>query len=244
MERLQKVLANAGVASRRRSEELIAAGEVAVNGVTVTGFGLKVDPDRDEIQVLGRRLSASKKKYYLALYKPRGYVSTLRDEKGRKCLLDLLAGFESRVYPVGRLDYASEGLLLLTNNGDLTYALTHPKHKIPKIYLVRVKGRLRADELDLLARGVPIEGGITSPAKVKEAEFSRDRTLLEITLFEGRNRQIRKMCEYIGHPVLRLLRAQIANIRLGDLRPGQYRHLNENELDGLMKLGGLSLVKE
>ena len=244
MERLQKVLANAGVASRRRCEELIAAGEVAVNGVTVTGVGLKVDPERDEIMVGGRRLTAPPPKRYLALYKPRGYVSTLSDEKGRKCLLDLLAGYNHRVYPVGRLDYTSEGLLLLTNDGDLTYALTHPKRRIPKKYLVRVEGRPPKEQLRQLARGVPWEGGYTAPAKVKEAAFAAGRALLEITLYEGRNRQIRKMCAYIGYPVLRLVRTQIANILLGDLRPGQYRFLEGKELEELKQLGGLAHVEE
>ena len=236
MERLQKVLAKAGVASRRRCEELIAAGEVVVNGNTITKFGSKVDPDRDEIFVSGKRLSLSSEKYYFALYKPRGYVSSVRDERGRKCVADLLEGFEQRVYPVGRLDYSSEGLLLLTNDGDLTYLLTHPKHKIPKTYLVRVAGRPKADKLDQLARGIPLEGRLTTPAKVKAVEIAEDRSLLEIVLFEGRNRQIRKMCEHIGHPVLRLLRTKIANISLEGLRPGQYRQLSEEELKRLRRI--------
>ena len=235
MERLQKVMAKAGVASRRRCEELIAAGEVMVNGNTITEFGVKVDPDKDRIAVSGKMLSLAENKLYLALYKPRGYVSTVRDEKGRKCVMDLLEDFGERVYPVGRLDYTSEGLLLLTNDGDLTYNLTHPKRKIPKTYLVRVTGHPGADKLAQLAGGIPVDGKLTAPAKVAVIETTDSKTLLEITLYEGRNRQIRKMCEYIGHPVLRLLRTQVANIRLEDLQPGQYRRLGKSELDKLKK---------
>jgi len=229
-------MAKAGVASRRRCEELIAAGEVMVNGKTVTEFGLKVDPDVDKILVSGKKLSSPEKKYYLVLYKPRGYVSTVKDEKGRKSVIDLLEGFHERVYPVGRLDYASEGLLLLTNDGDLTFGLTHPKGRIPKTYIVRVTGHPSANKLALLENGIPLEGKLTAPAKVKTLEVTDTKTLLEITLYEGRNRQVRKMCEYIGHPALRLIRTKVANIQLEELRPGQFRQLGDNELKKLKKL--------
>jgi pseudouridine synthase len=239
LERLQKVMAKAGVASRRHSEELIAAGEVKVNGKIVTELGLKVDPGVDSIMVRGKPLAKSERKHYLMLYKPRGYVSTVQDEKGRKNVLDLLEGFKERVYPVGRLDYASEGLLLLTNDGDLTYGLTHPKNKVPRIYLARVSGQPQDEKLTQLKEGIPLDGKLTAPAKVKVMEITEEKTLLEITVREGRNRQIRRMCDYIGHPVLRLLRIGIGNIRLENLRPGQYRPLSDQELKILKKIAGM-----
>ena len=191
MERLQKVMARAGIGSRRRCEELIAAGEVRVNGRVVSLLGSKVDISHDIITVSGGKLPRSAQKHYFVLYKPRGYVCTVRDERGRKSVLELLTGVKERVYPVGRLDYASEGLLLLTNDGDLTYALTHPKHRVPKTYTVRVEGHPAENKLDRLAKGVPLQEGLTAPAKVRLLERAEDKSLLEITLYEGRNRQIR-----------------------------------------------------
>lgn len=239
LERLQKVMAHAGIASRRRCEEMIAAGLVKVNGRIVNNLGVKVDPDKDKIIVSGHMLPRAGKKYYLALYKPRGYVSTLHDEKGRKNMTHLLKDFAGRVYPVGRLDYDSEGLLLLTNDGDLTYAITHPKHHVAKTYLVRVEGVPEHDKLVQMAKGILLEDGPTAPARVKLAETSEGKALLEITLYEGRNRQVRRMCEHIGHPVRRLLRTGVGNIGLGGLRPGQYRSLDVKELAALKKIAGL-----
>ncbi|WP_282442327.1 pseudouridine synthase [Pelotomaculum sp. PtaB.Bin117] len=239
MERLQKVMSRAGVASRRRCEEMIVAGMVKVNGEVVTKLGAKIEPGKDKVVVAGETLSLTDDKYYLALYKPRGYVSTLHDEKGRKKVTDLLDGFDGRVYPVGRLDYNSEGLLLLTNDGDLTYALTHPKHHIPKTYLVRVAGIPAYNHLEQMASGLILADGPTAPAKINLAEVSEGNALLEITIFEGRNRQIRRMCENIGHPVLRLLRTRVGNISLAGLRPGQYRSLSAKELALLKKSAGL-----
>ncbi|MCL6557947.1 MAG: rRNA pseudouridine synthase, partial [Firmicutes bacterium] len=164
MERLQKVMARAGVASRRHCEEMIISGLVKVNGKVVTELGTKVDPARDKIQVGDQILSHSPRKIYLLMYKPRGYVTTLSDERGRKKVTDLLKGVQERVYPVGRLDYDSEGLLLLTNDGDLTYALTHPKHCVPKTYLARVAGVPVPEKLDRMAAGLPLEDGMTAPA--------------------------------------------------------------------------------
>lgn len=240
MERLQKVMARAGIASRRRCEELIMAGVVKVNGKVVTELGTRVDLDQDKIIVGGETLLAQEKKYYLALYKPRGYISTVHDEKGRKNVLDLLGGSSGRVYPVGRLDYDSEGLLLLTNDGDLTYALTHPKHRVPKTYLARVQGVPAPDQLAAMARGLILEDGPTAPARVCLAGIKDGQALLEITLYEGRNRQVRRMCAYIGHPVVRLLRTRVGNISLKGLRPGKYRELNRRELAKLKRLAGLS----
>lgn len=239
MERLQKVMARAGVASRRSCEGMIAAGMVKVNGKVVTELGTRIDPAKDRIEVSGEKLLLAEKKYYLALYKPRGYVSTVDDEKGRKKVTDLLDGFNGRVYPVGRLDYNSEGLLLLTNDGDLTYALTHPKHHVQKTYLVRVDGVPPQKKLEQMAKGLFLEDGLTAPARVNLAGVKDEKALLEITLFEGRNRQVRRMCEHIGHPVLRLLRTRVGNVKLDGLHPGQYRNLSDKELELLKKLAGL-----
>jgi len=234
-ERLQKVMARGGVASRRRCEELIAAGEVRVNGQVVTEPGCKVDIDKDIVLVCGEKLSGEEKKHYIALYKPRGYVSTVSDDRGRKTVMALLPEVRERVYPVGRLDYSSEGLLLLTNDGDLAYALTHPKHKIPKTYLVKIKGAPSEKKLAWLTQGVPLADGITAPAKVRLLEKGVEKSLLEITIYEGRNRQIRLMCEFIGHPVIRLTRTRVANIRLNGLSPGQYRILTPKEQQTLTR---------
>jgi pseudouridine synthase len=238
-ERLQKILARAGIASRRHCEEMISAGMVKVNGKVVTKPGTKVIPAKDMITVNGKTVLLTGNKIYLALYKPRGYVSTMHDDRGRKQVVDLLKGVVERVHPVGRLDYNSEGLLLLTNDGDLTYALTHPKHQVSKTYLIRVQGAPGKDKLDQMSTGLLLEDGPTAPAKVSLVSAGGGKALLEITLREGRNRQIRRMCEHIGHPVLRLQRTRVGNITLGDLLPGQYRYLNRSELKELKYLAGL-----
>ncbi|OPZ74781.1 MAG: Ribosomal large subunit pseudouridine synthase B [Firmicutes bacterium ADurb.Bin456] len=230
MERLQKVMARAGVASRRRCEEMISAGIVRVNGEVVTEPGTKVTPDRDRIVVAGEPLSLSSRKYYILMYKPRGYITTLNDEKGRKKVTDLLRGVPGRVYPVGRLDYDSEGLLLLTNDGDLTYTLTHPRYRVPKTYLARVVGVPELAKLEHMAKGLVLEDGLTAPAKVRLLESREGNALLEIIIHEGRKRQVRRMCAYIGHPVLRLKRSGFGNLNIENMRPGQYRHLTREEL--------------
>ncbi|MDD3652783.1 MAG: pseudouridine synthase [Desulfotomaculaceae bacterium] len=235
-ERLQKVLARAGIASRRRCEEMIRAGIVKVNGRVVTELGTKVNPAKDRIKVSDKALVLTNNKIYMALYKPRGYVSTLHDDRGRKQVVDLLKDVPGRVYPVGRLDYNSEGLLLLTNDGDLTYALTHPKHRVSKTYLVRVEGVPALAKLEQMASGMLLEDGLTEPAQVRLVNARDGKALLEITLYEGRNRQIRRMCEYIGHPVLRLQRTRVGNITLDGLYPGQYRYLTRAELEKLRRL--------
>ncbi|MCL6638713.1 MAG: rRNA pseudouridine synthase [Firmicutes bacterium] len=237
MERLQKFMARAGVASRRRCEEMIASGMVRVNGRTVTEPGTKVDPSRDRVEVGGERLPAgAQKKVYLALYKPRGYVTTLHDDRGRKTVTDLIKNVQERIYPVGRLDYDSEGLLLLTNDGDFAYTMTHPKHQVPKKYKVRVKGMPSPASLERLASGMMLDDGPTAPAAVRLLGERDGNALLEITIFEGRNRQVRRMCEEIGHPVLRLVRERIGTVVLDGLRPGQYRPLSRRELADLKKM--------
>jgi pseudouridine synthase len=239
MERLHKVMAGAGVASRRRCEEMIAAGLVKVNGKVVTAAGVKVDPARDRIQVGGEVIDLSQTRQYILMYKPRGYITTLDDEKGRKKVTDLLKEGTGRVYPVGRLDYDSEGLLLLTNDGDLTYALTHPKHHIPKTYLVRVEGAPEAVKLKEMEKGLPLEDGLTAPARVRLKGQSEGNALLEITVYEGRKHQVKRMCEHIGHPAIRLKRIKFGDLRIDELKPGQYRNLTGDELRMLKEKVGL-----
>jgi len=242
-ERLQKRLARAGVASRRRAEEFILAGRVKVNGEVIRELGVKADPDRDLIEVNGKRLRIEEKKIYVLLYKPRGYVTTARDPQGRPTVLDLLPDIKTRVFPVGRLDYDTEGLLLLTNDGQLTFALTHPRHKVPKTYLALVEGIPGEAKLQELRQGVPLEDGLTAPALVRLAGKEGRRAWLEITIHEGRNRQVRRMCEYIGHPVIHLKRTSLAFLNLKGLHKGQYRFLTGEEIRKLKQLTGLERKK-
>jgi len=236
MERLQKFLARTGIASRRHSEEIIAQGRVRVNGHTVTVQGLKIDPLKDRIEVDGRIVLKPEKKIYILLNKPSGYVTTVKDPRGRRKVTDLLKNIRQRVYPVGRLDYDTEGLLLLTNDGDLAYAMTHPSHEIPKTYLARVRGVPADSTLKALARGVMLDDGPTAPARVRRLAAKGDDELIEITIHEGRNRQVRRMCEHIGHPVISLRRISIGPLRIEGLKPGEYRILGFKEVSRLKKL--------
>jgi len=238
MERLQKFMARHGVASRRACEEIIASGKVKVNGKMVTTPGTSVDPDRDRVEVDGKQLGGDEKKVYLILNKPRGYLTTASDPRGRKKVGDLLEGVEERVFPVGRLDYDSEGLLIMTNDGDLTFRLTHPSHQVPKTYKVRVRGLPGRQELERLSRGVVLDGRMTAPAQVDCIDERDGNALLEITIHEGRNRQVRRMLEEIGYEVIRLKRTRIGPISLGDLKPGQHRPLRDSEVLGLRKMAG------
>src|SRR6185436_7336971 len=220
-ERLQKVLSQAGVASRRLAEELIAQGRVQVNGVTVTALGTKADANADEIKVDGRRIHAQKRKRYILLHKPRGYITTRSDPEGRPTVLDLLRAVREYIYPVGRLDYDSEGLLLLTNDGELAARLTHPRHEVDKVYEARVRGVPDAHALDRIAKGVTIEGRRTAPAKLRASEpivkESGEQTIVEITIHEGRQRQVREMFDSVGHPVVRLKRVRIGPVNDPDI---------------------------
>lgn len=236
MERLQKYMARAGVASRRQSEELIARGLVKVNGETVSTPGFKIDPLSDLVEVNGKVLDKPGEPVYILLYKPAGYVSTVSDPEGRPKVTDLLRGVKQRVYPVGRLDYDSAGLLLLTNDGQLTYALTHPSHEVPKTYRARVSGVPGPDKLKALARGVELDDGLTAPAGVELVRVEKGAAILKITIHEGRNRQVRRMCEHIGHPVRHLLRESIGPLRLEGLQPGEFRSLKPRELSQLKKI--------
>ncbi len=231
MDRLQKILSQAGIASRRASEQLILAGRVAVNGITVRELGTKADPSHDDIRVDGRRVKVVHRHRYVLLNKPRGYVTTRSDPQRRPTVIDLLSGISEYVYPVGRLDFDSDGLLLLTNDGDLAARLTHPRHGLARVYDVRVLGEPDRHDLERLARGVTIDGRRTGAAEIKAIGPSR----LRVTIREGRNRQVRKMCDAIGHPVTALTRVAIGPIRDARLRPGEWRELSDDEVRRLQR---------
>lgn len=234
MERLQKILSQAGVASRRASEQLMLEGRVSVNGTTVRELGTKADPARDDIRVDGRRIKVVERHLYLLVNKPRGYVSTRSDPQQRPTVLDLLQGIREYVYPVGRLDYDSEGLIILTNDGDLAARLTHPRHGVPRVYEATVLGEPDDHDLDRLQRGVVIDGQKTGPAEVTAIGPGH----LRVTVREGRNRQVRKMCEAIGHPVSKLTRVAIGPIRDPKLKRGQWRELTDAEVRKLRSAAG------
>lgn len=234
--RLQKYMAKAGVASRRKSEELISQGLVKVNGKIIEEQGYLVDPDKDIVKVDGKTIRLEKNKIYIMINKPVGYVTTLKDEKNRKIVTDLIDGVEERIYPVGRLDIDTSGLLLLTNDGDLTQKLTHPSNEIVKRYIAVVQGVPNRSELQRFRYGIKIDGRKTAPATIKIAKRYEDESILDISIYEGRNRQVKKMCEAINHPVKKLKRVSIGQIELGGLEIGNWRYLNEEELDYLNSL--------
>lgn len=236
-ERLQKFLAEAGVASRRKAEELIVEGKIKVNGKTVTELGTKIDPRKDEITYLGKKISTKETKHiYIMLHKPEGYVTTAKEQFGRPAVLDLIKGVEERIFPVGRLDYDTSGLLLLTNDGDLTYKLTHPKHDVDKTYIARIYGTPTETDLQKFRRGVFVDGKRTKPAKIQILEKGERICTVEIIIHEGRNRQVRKMCEAIKHPVAQLKRVATGDLKLEDLPKGKFRHLTEKEVKYLKSL--------
>lgn len=232
--RLQKILAEMGIASRRKAEELILEGRVTVNG-KLAELGMKADPEVDHIKVDGRLLIRPEPKVYYIFYKPEGVVTTLYDPEGRPTIKDFIKRIPYRIYPVGRLDYHSEGLLLLTNDGELSYAILHPSRKIPKTYIVKVKGHVEEKELDKLRHGIRLEEGLTAPARVRFIRYSEANSWVEITIHEGRKRQVRRMFEKIGHPVLKLKRIAINGLRLGTLKPGEIRQLTKEELQLLKR---------
>ncbi|MEZ4485301.1 MAG: pseudouridine synthase [Syntrophotaleaceae bacterium] len=234
-ERLQKLIAAAGLASRRQAERWIDAGRVTVNGRPAS-LGDQADSDRDRIEVDGRPLRLEQLKTYVLLHKPAGYVTTACDPQGRKVVTDLLADVKVRVFAVGRLDLNTEGLLLLTNDGDLAARLTHPRHQIAKTYLVRVRGALSAAARLSLEQGVKLDDGLTAPARVAKVRSSGSHTWLELTITEGRNRQVRRMCEAVGHPVSRLKRIGLAFLNLDGTPLGKYRQLTPAEVKRLKRL--------
>lgn len=240
MERLHKYLARCGVSSRREAELLIIEGRVKVNGKIIQGVGTKIDPEKDVVELNNRRLSPPPPTYIM-LNKPAGYITSLHDEWGRPTVLELLKGIKERVLPVGRLDLHSEGLLLLTNDGDLAFRLMHPRYHVEKRYLVRVRGRPEREEIKRLERGMELEDGRTAPAKVRAIgrDKGEDATLLEVTLREGKKRQIRRMLKALGYPVISLIRVAIGDLTLGDLPKGAFRKLTREEVRRLQEAVGL-----
>ena len=235
--RLQKALAQAGVASRRASEELIAAGRVEVNGKVVTEQGMRVDPERDTIRVDGSRIPPPRRHLYLVLNKPRGVVSTMDDPDGRPTLEQYVPR-RQRLFHVGRLDTDTEGLLILTNDGDFANKLAHPSHEVPKTYLVEVEGLLDNQTLRRLEKGLTLEDGPIKPDKVKLVTRAESRSMVQITLHSGRNRIVRRMFDSVGHPVRRLSRISIGPVRLGQLAVGETRELTREELGALLDVVG------
>ena len=233
-ERLQKYLAECGIASRRKCEEYILQGKVQVNGKTITELGVKVNPEKDKITFEGKNVKQEERKVYILLNKPIGYVTTSDEQFGRDKVLDLVKVRE-RVVPVGRLDMYTSGALILTNDGDFVYKVTHPKHEITKTYTVTVKGIIQNEEVEKLKQGVQIEDYTTRPAKVKilKTDLEKDISRLEITIHEGKNRQVRKMCEAVGRKVLALHRSKIGNIGVKDLKLGTWRYMKKQEIESL-----------
>lgn len=238
MERLQKFLANAGVASRRKCEELISEGKVKVNGKVVTELGTKIEPVKDKVEYNSQLVMPKEEKIYILLNKPIGYVTTSHDQFERDTVLDLVK-IKERVVPVGRLDMYTSGALILSNDGDFVYKITHPKHEITKTYTVTLKGIVTNEEVQKLRDGVRIEEYTTRAAKVKILKIDKEKnqSRLEITVHEGKNRQVRKMCEVIGRRVLALHRSKIGNISVKDLKIGTWRHLTEKEKEMILNKG-------
>jgi len=238
-ERLNKILAISGITSRRRADELISSGLVTVNGLVEKRVGSKAVWGVDSINVDGHPVPDPPKKIYLLLNKPFGYVSTLHDPEGRPIIRDLVKDVKERIYPVGRLDFDSSGLLILTNDGELAFRLMHPKFHIPRTYKVIVEGVISDKSVERLKKGVSLDDGPTNPARVRIIETQQGRSVVRITIFEGRSREIRRMCEAVGHKILKLTRIGYGNLDLGDLKVGKYRHLKNVEVKALRKSVGL-----
>lgn len=234
MIRLQKFLADNGVASRRASEKLIVDGKVKVDGLVVTTLGTKIDPNVNQVQVQNKKIKIDNKKIYYLLYKPTGYVSTTHDELGRKNVLELLPPTHTRLYPVGRLDVDTSGLLIVTNDGALTQALTHPKHKIKKVYEALIEGTPTARELKRFREGLSLAHRRTAPAEIEIIKNNDQTSLARISLFEGRYHQVRRMCQAINHPVLTLKRTALGTLNLGTLASGEYRLLSSEEIKSFL----------
>ncbi|HKJ15616.1 MAG: rRNA pseudouridine synthase [Desulfobulbaceae bacterium] len=229
-QRLQKILAKAGIASRRKAEELIKEGKVRVDGKVVTEMGTKVDPDAQDIECDGIHVAAREKKIYILLHKPAGFLSTVHDPQGRPIVTDLLPQVKERVYPVGRLDLDTEGALLLSNDGELAQKILHPSHEVNKTYVAKVKGKPNTKKLAALSRGITLEGRKTWPADIEVLQTEPQATTIKIIIHEGRKRQVRKMFDAVGHPVLQLKRTAYGQLELGDLRPGKYRFLSPEDI--------------
>lgn len=233
MERLQKIIAAAGVSSRRTAEGMILAGRVSVNGTVITELGSKADPAQDIIRLDGELIRPAETFHYLLLHKPAGYVTSLKDPQGRQLVTELVKGVGQRLFPVGRLDYNSEGLLLMTNDGGWANRLMHPRHQVDKEYHVRVRGKVDPQQIRRLSEGVELEDGPTGATTVRLLKGDQSNDWLSITIREGRNRQVRRMCAAVGLFVVRLRRIRYGNLTLGGLQPGEYRLLSKEEAEGL-----------
>jgi len=229
-ERLQKILARAGIASRRKAEELIREGKVRVDGIVVTEMGIRVNPETQKIECDSRLVVAPEKKVYILLHKPAGFLSTVHDPQGRPIITDLLPDIKERIYPVGRLDLTTEGALLLTNDGELAQEILHPSREVNKTYVARVKGRPSSEKLTALSKGIDLDGRKTWPAELTVLENEQQATTIKIVIHEGRKRQVRKMFEAVGHPVLQLTRIAYGQLELGALKPGKYRFLSPRDI--------------
>jgi len=236
-ERLQKIIANAGISSRRHAEMLITEGKVEVNGAVVTQLGAKADPSRDHIKIDGKKIRLNSHKVYLLLNKPSGYITSAHDPEGRPTVMHLVRDVKERVYPVGRLDYESEGLLLLTNDGDLAHALMHPSMEIKKTYWAKVEGHISSAHIKKIeAGGISLPTGKTAPCKIRFLRETAQNSWIEIILHEGKNRHVHRVMEKVGHPVLKLKRVYYAFLKVANLSIGSYRHLTFSEVSGLRKL--------
>ncbi|MFH1758063.1 MAG: pseudouridine synthase [Pseudomonadota bacterium] len=243
LQRLSKILSETGAASRRQAESLIREGRVTVNG-RVAQIGDKADPVQHHIKVDGRRVVPSSGKYYLLLNKPKGTVTTAEDPQGRTTVLDLIKAPPTRLFPVGRLDYDAEGFLLLTNDGELAHRLTHPSFRTPRTYQVKIKGQPGPAEIGSLSRGIFLEDGRTAPCRITVLRGTEDNLWLEMVLYEGRNRQVKRMWQKLGYPVLKLKRVAFAGLSMGRLRPGEYRNLRPGEVQKLKELVAKKLPGE
>lgn len=230
MERLQKYMASCGVDSRRKCEDIILNGRVKVNGELIKELGVKVDSQKDIVIVDNKIIKKEENKKYIALNKPTGYISSVKDDKGRKTILDLV-NVSERIYPIGRLDYDTSGLILLTNDGDFYNKVIHPSREKEKVYLATIKGIPNSSELQDFKKGLVIDGYLTSPSKIKINSINNNNSEVVISIMEGRNRQVRKMCKKINHPVIRLKRISVGHIKLGDLPIGTWRYLTKEEID-------------
>lgn len=236
--RLAKYLAQVGLASRRHAEQMIKNGDIKVNGQLVTEMGTQVEPETDIIEYQGRRIGGVPMMIYVLLYKPAGFLCSVNDPQGRPTVLNLLKDIKERIYPVGRLDFDTSGLLLLSNDGEFTNLMIHPRYKITKTYEARVNGRVGPLEMDRMRKGLLLEDGMTAPAQVKLLTQDENSSLLEISIHEGRKRQIKRMCAAINHPVLNLKRTRLAFLSLQDLEEGEYRLLSSQEVEALKKCAG------
>lgn len=234
-ERLQKYMASCGVASRRKCEEIITSNRVKVNGTIVNELGFKVDPSKDKVYVDSNLIFLEEKKVYIALNKPEGYVSTVKDERNRKTIMDLVE-VEERIFPIGRLDYNTSGLLLMTNDGDIYNKIIHPRKEIDKVYIAIIKGVPSDEEIYKFCNGLDIGDYITSKANFEVIDKLEDKSKVRITIHEGKNRQVRRMCDKIGHPVIALKRISVGKISLNNLKRSQWRYLNESEIKYLKNL--------